>query len=133
MALAENRLGPHATTDPHAGKLELQPVEETERDDAWRVHGKRQQVPLRCDGCGIENGFDARTGLHVLPGNEIEQRPGPHEDDARADRAPLRFQRCLRGTERIDAGRRPSRERQHAIGRPGAEDQLRKADLPMNA
>ena len=62
----------------------------------------------------IEHRRDLRARLHVLRGDEIQQRAAAHHHDARADRAALRFQRDLRAAEAIRAGVMPALDRASA-------------------
>ncbi|CAB3700352.1 hypothetical protein LMG26845_05202 [Achromobacter insuavis] len=73
---------------------------------------------------GIQHRHNAGAGLGVLVGDQIEQGTSAHERDALADGAALVLQRHLRTAQGVHARRQPARERQHAIGGAGGQDQV---------
>ena len=113
----------HAQVQRHAGRAE--PGDEVRalgRDRRAREH-LRHGGELRAERRGVEHRRHLAAVARVLPGDQVEQRPGAREHHARPDQAGLVLQGHLGGAERDDAGQRPAGERQHAVGGAGGEDQ----------
>ena len=77
---------------------------------------------------GIQNGRHARAGVGVLVGDEVEQRPGAHEDHRLADGAALGLERHLGAAHGEDAGQGPAGEGNHPVHGAGGENQRIEGD-----
>ncbi len=74
MALAQNLIRPDIIMDRHATKLETQTIISAERHNARRIKRKMCQMKLGGEGCSVENCYDLRTCMMILPGHQIKQR-----------------------------------------------------------
>ena len=94
------------------------------RTSRRRAAGRAAARRFAANGVGVEHGGDLDARLRVLVGDEIEQRSGAHEDDARADGATLVLQGDLRAAQRVDAGQRPARKGDDPVARAGRQDDV---------
>ncbi len=71
----------------------------------------------------VEDRRDLGARLAVLAGDQLHERPGPHEHHASADRAALRLEGDLGRAEAVDAGVLPSLDRHDPVGGARGDDQ----------
>ena len=122
LALGPHR--PHAAGHRHAMRAQPGHVVQPLGQQARRAQHGGQGGKAIGEARGIQHRHNTGAGLGVLVGDQIEQGAGAQERDPLADGAALVLQRHLRTTQRVHARRQPARERQHAVGGAGGQDQV---------